>query len=42
MQIIKDKKIQNNEDGGELQAFSNLSANLLDEWRDDSKDAVWR
>lgn len=42
LQIIEDKKVQKNEESKELQAFSNHSANLVDEWRDDSEDAVWR
>lgn len=40
LQIIEDKKVQKNEESKELQAFSNHSANLIDEWRDDSEDAL--
>lgn len=42
LQIIEDKEIQKYEESKELQAFSNHSANLVNEWRDDSEDEVWR
>jgi hypothetical protein len=42
LQIIEDKEIQKDEDIKELKAFSNHSANLVDEWRDESEDIVWK
>jgi len=42
LQIIEDKEIQKDEEAKELQAFSNHSANLVNEWRDNSEDEVWR
>ncbi len=42
LQIIEDKKVQKNEESRELQTFSNHSANLIDEWKDDSEDSIWR
>lgn len=42
LQIIEDKEIQKYEESKDVQAFSNHSANLVNEWRDDSEDEVWR
>ncbi|MBU0721337.1 hypothetical protein KJ877_08340 [bacterium] len=42
LQIIEDKEILQDEENKELQAFSNHSANLVNEWKDDSEDEVWR
>lgn len=42
LQIIEDKEIQKYEESKDIQAFSNHSANLVNEWRDDSEDEVWR
>lgn len=42
LQIIEDKKITKDETAKELQAFSNHSANLIDEWKDDIEDEVWK
>ena len=42
LQIIEDKEIQTDEEAKELQAFSKHSANLVNEWRDNSEDEVWR
>lgn len=31
-----------NNENAEIKAFSNHSANLIDEWKDDSEDEVWK
>lgn len=41
LQIIEDKEIRD-EESREVKAFSNHSANLVDEWKDDSEDAIWK
>ncbi|CAA6808748.1 MAG: Unknown protein [uncultured Sulfurovum sp.] len=45
--IIKDLSInplldeEENEEQQELSAFSNHTANLIDEWKDEKEDSVW-
>jgi hypothetical protein len=47
LEIIEDKtiesigKVKYNENS-EINAFSNHSANLIDEWKDDSEDEIWK
>lgn len=45
LQIIEDKRIKKEklvEDIVELQTFSNHSANLVDEWKDENEDEIWK
>ncbi|MGD9655018.1 MAG: hypothetical protein AB7U44_07465 [Sulfuricurvum sp.] len=42
LRILEDKEIKNENEAKELQALSNHSANLIDEWKDDSEDALWK
>lgn len=42
LQIIEDKEILRDEESRNIQAFSNHSANLVDEWREHSEDEVWK
>ena len=43
--IVEDKSIKKEksiEDVTEIQAFSNHSANLIDEWKDSHEDEIWK
>ena len=40
--IIVEDKIIFDKDISETQAFSNHTVNLIDEWKDDSEDDVWK
>jgi len=43
LQIIEDNTKGNlSEEQKETQAFSNHSASLIEEWKDNSKDDVWK
>ena len=47
LEIVEDKNIEcNNEQNfqgtSETDAFSNHSANLIDEWKDESEDDIWK
>lgn len=47
LEIVEDKSISyikkiDNHENSEIDAFSNHSANLIDEWKDESEDAVWK
>jgi len=45
LKILENKKINQtaiSEDIEELYAFSNHSANLIDEWKESSEDEVWK
>ena len=42
LSILEDKEIKEDEESKELQALSNHSANLVDEWKDENEDAVWK
>ena len=47
LDVIKDISIinsdkQNIEEFKELNAFSNHSANLIEEWKDSDEDSVWK
>ena len=47
LEIIEDKSIDyvsriDHHENLEIGAFSNHSANLIDEWKDESEDAVWK
>lgn len=42
--IVENKVVNDSviEDDLEVQVYSNHSANLIEEWRDDSEDEVWK
>ena len=42
--IIYEKSVKNDNalEESEIKAFSNHSADLIDEWKDESEDAVWQ
>jgi hypothetical protein len=42
LEIIEDKKIDLVENFSDIQAFSNHSANLIEEWKDSSEDDIWK
>lgn len=45
LKIIEDRMLDRKElpqEDGEVRAFSNHSANLIDEWRESSEDEVWK
>jgi hypothetical protein len=45
LKIIEDKTIESisiESDIAEIKAFSNHSANLIDDWKDDAEDAIWK
>lgn len=46
LNVIKDLSVVNSvshkEKNEELNAFSNHTANLIEEWKDSDKDSVWR
>ena len=47
LEIIEDKNIESvskleNHENSEITAFSNHSANLIDEWKDQSEDEIWK
>ena len=45
LKIVEDKSIKKEEfveDIADIQAFSNHSANLVDEWKDNSEDEIWK
>lgn len=45
LKIIEDHKVDTvdaTEKFLEIQAFSNHSANLIDEWKDNSEDDIWK
>ena len=45
LKIVENKRIKKKkslEDVAEIQAFSNHSANLIDDWKDESEDAIWK
>ena len=44
LEIIEDKTTESTEytENSEISAFSNHSANLIDEWKENSEDEVWK
>ena len=45
LRIIEDSNIEGTniaEDVTKIQVFSDHSANLIDEWKDDSEDDIWK
>ena len=45
LKIVEDKSIKKEklvEGIAEIQAFSNHSANLIDEWKDENEDEIWK
>lgn len=47
LKIIEDKTIEsidqiNYDENSEIDAFSNHSANLVDEWKDENEDEIWK
>ena len=45
LKIVEDKSIKKEklvEGIAEIQAFSNHSANLIDEWKDENEDKIWK
>jgi len=47
LEIIEDKTIEsinkmNHEENTEINAFSNHTANLIEEWKDESEDEIWK
>lgn len=47
LEIIEDKNIESvskleNYENSEIKAFSNHSANLIDEWKDQGEDEIWK
>jgi hypothetical protein len=42
VEIIEDTKVPNKETQENTQAFSNHSASLINEWKDEGEDAVWK
>ncbi len=44
LKIIEEKSVQmsNETEDAMTQAFSNHSANLIEEWKDESEDVIWR
>ena len=45
LRIVEDSNIKDTnftEDVTKIQVFSDHSANLIDEWKDDSEDDIWK
>ena len=47
LEIVEDKTIESiseikYNENSEINAFSNHSANLIDEWKDESEDEIWK
>jgi hypothetical protein len=45
LKIIEDTKVSHNnivENNSEISAFSNHSANLIEEWKDITEDEIWK
>ncbi len=46
LEIVEDRTVESsraqNHENSEINAFSNHSANLIDEWKDESEDEIWK
>jgi hypothetical protein len=47
LEIIEDNNLESvskleNHENSEIKAFSNHSANLIDEWKDQGEDEIWK
>jgi len=40
--IINQPRVENSEETLEVQLFSNHTANLIEDWKDDTEDAIWK
>lgn len=47
LEIVEDKSIKSidkvqNHENSQINAFSNHSASLIDEWKDENEDEIWK